>query len=529
MKFLNASVALTLIVSISSAPTSQAGDGPTPSGHFHSLLNSALANSVAASDLGLLHMPADRLLSELSKANSIDDAIAIAKPTTLGGLIKDATASTVDADVDSALEAAPLTLVILPGVFGEFIPNRPFEEIISRPSAEADAFRAAVKAAGVTDRSYDLKSMTEKERSLEELVHVGAIKSRNGRTGARVVLFNTPFMSLESLGDARSRAQIFGRRLGKYLELTGPQKIALVGYSRGTILGLEMLASAEKRGDDWLKSVVAMVSFGGVVWGSALADDTEDPASPTKAMIDEVKELRNAVDPNSRAKTVAAWSRFAVRNLGSVAGLGAAPPGVDGSVDLAAPRTLVTKFWWEFGLNRPITDFANNVRRFQIAIDAALNAVGELTTRSRLEWWRTKTLPKSVTYVSLSAAMADPDLGGVDKRAFESSLGYARRSRDDMALLQNRRQYEKLSGLALNDSQVSVPQSIFLADAAARLNAKNDGMRTLHLGVLGTHHWGLALAVVNPMADKRVNPLPREAILKALAAQIAIESTRQAR
>ena len=42
------------------------------------------------------------------------------------------------------------------------------------------------------------------------------------------------------------------------------------------------------------------------------------------------------------------------------------------------------------------------------------------------------------------------------------------------------------------------------------------------LGVLGVHHWGLTLAEVNPTTDGS-NPFPRTALLKALAAQVALD------
>ncbi|MEQ1723843.1 MAG: hypothetical protein ABL930_11750, partial [Pseudobdellovibrio sp.] len=126
---------------------------------------------------------------------------------------------------------------------------------------------------------------------------------------------------------------------------------------------------------------------------------------------------------------------------------------------------------------------------------------------------------KNIQYLSLAAAMVDPDKSDAEKSIFESREGYSD-SLDDKSLLENKRAYEKLTGVQLNDSQVAVHQSLFLPNVIAHLNPQNAGLNIKTLGLLQTHHWGVSLQVVNKMKDGRLNPYPREKVLIALAAYL---------
>ncbi len=77
-----------------------------------------------------------------------------------------------------------------------------------------------------------------------------------------------------------------------------------------------------------------------------------------------------------------------------------------------------------------------------------------------------------------------------------------------------------MTGVSLNDSQVAVYQSLFLPEVIKNLNPQNAGLSMESLGLLETHHWGVALQVVNKMKDGRKNPFPRERVLLALAAYL---------
>ena len=190
-----------------------------------------------------------------------------------------------------------LTLVIVPGVFGEFIENRAFEEVFSRKtSAFRSHFAARLQVAKalaakdpryrplLTDASYSLEALAPVETPLEALVSVGSVDDVDGTPLVNLVLLNTRLLSLESAGDIGEKAAIFSRRLGKFFAVAGlPKELGIVGHSRGAIIGLDMLAKAraEKVPPSWFERVRAFVSLAGVVYGSDLADNARNVAGRT--------------------------------------------------------------------------------------------------------------------------------------------------------------------------------------------------------------------------------------------------------
>lgn len=513
--------------------------GANDAREFHLLLRSLLTPEMK-NNAALVHMIPDQDVLAASEASSVDEAMSAIKRSSLAKLHQATKAdqSLSSLDAEAVLKKRPLTIVLVPGIFGEFIKTRAFEEVLAKPSQERDAFEASVAKAAAAkdtnaeDMTFDIKSLKPKSAKLDKLVHVGSIKDKSGQTVARVVLFYTSFMTLESMGGLKESAAMFNRRLEKYLAMTGPQDLAFIGYSRGTVLGLEMLSQAKEKNAAWLPSVRAMIGLGGVVWGSTLADDTENPESAIAKAVKAIRELRNSIDPNSATTTIKAWGSFLYTIAGLAPKLNEHPvtpndPNLKTSflnsgVDSRSLLGLILVAGKSLGLNAPWTGFSENVRRFQSFVDAALDGTGQLTSRARIEWWKTHEIPKSVRYYSMTAAMANPELGETDKLAFETKIGYSK-SFDDLSLLQNRLDYESLSGASLNDSQVSVAQAMLLPKVAASLNPANSGLKSITLGVAGTHHWGLALQTVNAMADGRLNPYPREALLKALAAKVVLD------
>ena len=521
-----------------------AGDG-TDAAQFHELLRSAVPSKLASDKaMKFVHLLPDQDVIDASNAASIEQALESIKKSSLPKLTehtekmqKDLQKQVGALEADKILESRPITMVIVPGIFGEFIPTRGFEDVLSQPSQDRTTFKGLVGAAhaandpNAIDLSFDLYKQKEIVKPLSDLIHVGNISNKAGKPIARVVLLFTPEMSLESMGGLEDHAAMFNRRLSKYMAITGSQDLALIGYSRGTVLGLEMLAQAKTQNLPWLSNVKGMISLGGVSWGSTLADDTEDESSANKKAIESVRKLRKSLDPGSFIQTGKAWLAFADemrKQLPAMQNHKLTPKdaqykiSLSTQIDITSMLGLVGSVAGKLGLQRPATDFGNNVLRFQTFLDSVLAGVGTLTSSARTEWWKTHTLPTSVRYYSITGAMANPEAGEIDNKAYTTAIGY-NNNFDDKSLLQNRLDYEAISGITLNDSQVSVAQVMILPNAAAALNPANTGIQESFLGTVGTHHWGLALRIVNSMKDGQVNPFPREALLKALAAKVALD------
>ena len=419
-----------------------------------------------------------------------------------------------------------LTIIIVPGVLGEFIETRAMEEVFARPSAFKTQWNNIVAKAGATDERFDLQAMQPQKQSLSELVNAASIDDSNGRPLVKVVILKTFLGSGESIGANADKAAVFNRRVQKYIDLTGDQNIVLLGYSRGTPLALEMVAQAQAKNLPYLSRVKALVSYAGVVSGSALADVTADPTSESGAMLKAALKLFNDLQmadsiwdrPAKRAHNTQAVAEFVYavaknQKFDPNAFLANARGG-----DFKTVAALIMKVCEELGLDS-LWDFNGHVNRVKFFISEILKAVVELRSDNRMQWWKTHTLPKHITYASLTASMVDPDAGAFDKAVYSAHEGYSD-SLDDQSLIANMRQYKQITGVALNDSQVAVHQSLFLPEVIAQLNPANSGLTIKPLGLLQTHHWGVSLQVVNKMKDGRLNPFPREKVLLSLAAYL---------
>ena len=487
------------------------------------------------------------------KARTLDDSLEALKAGSLSTL-RAARAQAPAPAPKTSLQGRKLTIVIIPGVFAEFIKTRAMEELFEKPSKARDAFRDLVmkaKAKGnpnAIDRTQLLSlweagqpaEKVSREQRLDEVIHLGELSVRGARV--RVILMGTPFASLESLGDATDRAAIFNRRLEKFLALPGSsQPLALVGYSRGTLLGLEMLAQAKRDGKPWVKNVKALVSLSGVVLGSALADDAvKGERSPARKLLEAVKKTADSLEKYPEDANVAEkgkvrvandlkWAAFGAEAIGHVKEITKGQSPIEGlqniaKVDPRAPLGIFLAMWRELGLTNYNADYNRNIDRFRRFVNELTLAVRELSTDARTQWWKTHELPKHVIYYGLPAAMANPLANAVEKELFQSPLAYGSGSHDDVMLAQNRKDYETLSGgLALNDSQVSVLQASFPAGVLETLNPAHAGLKTKFLGVSGTHHWGVALREVNKMRAGQTNGFPREALLRAIAVQVLLD------
>lgn len=531
---------------------------------FQALFRAELSpNQLARREAKLLHFVPDQTLQDAESAATIAEAIRIAGASSLDSLASEnqypidpssGAGSVLVADAKRALSKRPITLVVIPGIFGEFIRVRPFESVLARPSqAKSDFMAAAARAradqnaarrAIGTDETYSSEDVALVSKPLEELVHVGEVAPN-----IKVVFMFPRLASLETLGDLKNRAAIFNRRLEKYLELSGDQNLAFVGFSRGTTYGLEMISQAQAAGKPWVSRVRAMISLGGVVFGSSAADQTSDASHPMAKKLAALRKLSASLQalpealwrrPGVIYDNSKAWSEFlsTMKSIDSEAKdanpdrdvqVKTADPSMADSLmqmDAMGPLALTYKFLLQLGLTRPISNYSQNIVRGKALIDATVTGVEQLRTAERLEWWRTHRLPLSVKFYSIAGAMASPSEGGIGRLSFDSPLGYANHAVEDVFLLQNRNDYVKISGLRLNDSQVGVPQAMFLPKVIENLNPALKGIQTEFLGVMGTHHWGLALAIVFDMRDGRENPMPREAMLKALAGKIALDLER---
>jgi hypothetical protein len=444
------------------------------------------------------------------------------------------------------------TIVVVPGVFGEMIETRAFEEVFRNPSPAREIFKE--KSAGVTDASFLLVESKNQQLPLKELLSVGNLYNQQNEIIADVVLFNTKLMSLESLGDIREISKIFTRRLRKYFAAVGAsENIIFVGYSRGTVVGLDMLANAEKNQEDlyWIRSTKAFVSLGGVTYGSDLADVAfEQPNSALGKQLSAVEEmissLKETVDipelilsdmdsvkrrVNARAENVrrihgnnVAYGKFVLalaqsdgKSVDALLGDLKSRQGVDLQSVLKFGLKLLGNSFAVSNPNQFVKEYNPNIRRLKKLLNEALIAVKQLSTQERLKWWAENTIPEHVHYYAIAGTMVNPDSDNQEEKDLSgNAVSYNPTLADYAQLVGGYRDFSNKTGLTVNDSQVAAYKVKFWPEAAQLLNPAQKPYKATFLGLLGVHHWGMALEVATQMRSKDVDPYPRESLLRAI-------------
>lgn len=136
---------------------------------FHELFMQSLSSTdVTNSNSQYLHFLPDDNILKAAQASSIEEAMALVKTTSIGTL--NAVNEKIPLfhqhwDIDAAFAKTPITMVIVPGIFGEFIRVRPFEGIFARHSKFRDFYDSWVDLA-----TREHQTLSNKAESPETLV-----------------------------------------------------------------------------------------------------------------------------------------------------------------------------------------------------------------------------------------------------------------------------------------------------------------------------------------------------------------------
>lgn len=448
------------------------------------------------------------------------------------------------ADIESTFaRSGPIHVILLPGIFGEFIEDRPFEELLSRQgSSAARAWKTiAARARGTAQgkvSAYRLSSLRHEDVPIDEAIDVASIDDASGAPLVTLAFMRPKAGSLETLGSLDDSTQTYLPRIDRYTALMGrPKNLVIMGYSRGAPVALDVVASAAKaRGaHPWVDDVAGVASLAGVLYGTGLADATKAPGNGTGAMIQEIADLAahlRSCDP-ARPLHEAAWARSenTARWTGSIAKIAwlmsrlPKHPEIDAeriasaTADLGRFAKLIQRIVFDDALNLddPLGDYCGNIERFKKMVTMTLRGVDSLTTASRLAWWRTHVLPPGTRVFSVTATMGDATRGGHAWPLATDAEVNDTRSVDFKSLRTNFYDLFDASGLDLNDSQVTLPRARIWPELHPVLNPGQAPIKAYFMGTLGTHHWGLAFPRAIPTQDGlRGNPFPRTALMQAM-------------
>ncbi len=232
------------------------------------------------------------------------------------------------------LKESDTLVVVIPGIFGEFIEPVAFGEIFGQgltkvdngnkepeESSFAKAFNKWISdnkdtedvkelltskrltLKDINTENYPLFTIREKKLyydkniNINDWIKVSSYDDADRKPLFKVAIMGLAPMSLESIGKQKNLAITYLRRLNKFMEIYKkmnngkyPGKIVFVGYSRGTPIAYEMLSilfnqnlnnsdgtqeaskNIQINAQEWKTHLKAMLSLGGVSIGSSLAD-----------------------------------------------------------------------------------------------------------------------------------------------------------------------------------------------------------------------------------------------------------------
>jgi len=460
-------------------------------------------------------------------------------------------------DVEGALAARPVHIVVLPGIFGEFIDVAPFEEVYQSKTSAARvrwerliAEKAALPEA--TDTTFDPKLVKDAPRSLASLVRTGSIDDDGGRPLVTVSYMVPPLGSLESLGTLEENAAIYLRRLRKYFALVGTSEdVYVLGYSRGAATALEVVAQATQKPSEnpWTGRLRGVISLAGVLYGSQLADGARAKGSAQADVIEVLAGLGDDLESCTAETPTATRLRIQAANgarwAAAVAKAGYRATKLPShpeiaweaiaseSPDLARMTTFARRLLVDdvFTLASPLAAYCPNVERFKAALKKTVAGIDTLTTAARLDWWRTHTLPTNLRYFALTGTMGDATRQpGQSWPHAQNTTSYDPSSIDFKSLRTNYYDLLDASGIEANDSQVTINRAKFWPSLMPVLNPRQRPLDTYFLGTLGSHHWGLAFPRAFATKDGRTaNPYPRTALAHALGSFVSLVAQHEGR
>ena len=446
---------------------------------------------------------------------------------------------------------SPITFVILPGFSSEFIAADPFEEILSDRNSKF-AKKAGPILEEIVDSVYSVKENKQIKIKLSEVVKVGSRDDSRGESMVNLIMFAPKLGSLESIGTLDSTIATYQRRLDHiFTKISGLGTVYLLGYSRGAIVGLELLRAThalhkqKKTTYPWIERIHGLVSLGGVLYGSELADhafkdQTSVQSQATRTLLQIVADLQEGpkdlcatpFNPNFRslvAHNAKVFSQAIAKMVNTTyepsrgkVGLlvaeeklrhityGRTYPGIFANFD------QVQKLLFDLiNIKSPVACYSDNVRAFKKLVAAVLDGARTLTTEARLQWWRSASLPKQFRILSLSATMPGPVKD--QKLSPIIALPYYGYQSPDFIFVQRPSYYVMLENGAsdLNDSAVAVHRARYWPQLDPVQGRQYD-----QLGVLGSHHFGIGFKTAIMDCQGTPNPFPRSELVSSVASYI---------
>jgi pimeloyl-ACP methyl ester carboxylesterase len=244
-------------------------------------------------------------------------------------------------DAHQALRNHPITIIIIPGIFGEFIEQTPFDEAFQKNYQKRSHFfqqwqthyqELLLQGKSLTDEQYSLEhthlkkpGIGKRQRPLKDLVHISGLRvpgqSSSERDAIQLITLTVPILSTESLGDQYQMSNIYLRRLQKVFNILGttPENLVFIGYSRGGPIALDMVAKMKAQEIPWLSHTKGVITLGGVTLGTELSDlatgdrlNNEEELDESFHQMNMIRQLARDLEYTGQDPDAPRWQRILV-------------------------------------------------------------------------------------------------------------------------------------------------------------------------------------------------------------------------
>ncbi|MCP4136391.1 MAG: hypothetical protein GY754_35800 [bacterium] len=444
----------------------------------------------------------------------------------------------------------PVTFVVVPGIFGEFIDQRPFEEVLQAKGSFYHKWISQLKSN--TSEVYSLADLAAVERTLDTMIDIASIDDSDGNALANLVLLKPVKGSLETFGTLDDNVQVYLKRLSKLYSIIDENEtseIYLIGYSRGLPVALDLLVQSRAQADtySWSQKLKGVVGLAGVFYGSDLAEEAiYNPESPDHKSLQVVGEFvnglstevtkegikNNLVSLNAAIEEVAAIQLDAALNKPA----GLLLEKAQYETDLADPNVAVSYIlklasaYFELGdadisnilSGAASKNYSENIVRLKLLTNKVVSGIHTLTNQGRIEWWKNNIIPSDVKIFSLTGSMPDVTIPGEGFSDLISFPYYGANMADYQVMLRDG--YYGVfgsTGVELNDSQITTYRARFWPTLGPVINPDQEIVRHYFLGCFGTHHWGFSFPFGLESGDQKENPFPRSIFFKSIAAYVS--------
>ncbi len=557
ISLIKATAIAALIPSMGSA--SMCSEAVNASDEFRSLFHAHGQNFYSAPQLDSLLFPVPSRLMAADLPATVTDSPLGRLSSVVRGLVttemyKESKPVCAAGDPNAPLREKPLTIVLLPEFLSEFASSQPLRSIVERPTSAAAVrwqkmVAAHSEASDRYDWVYDLRALDNVQVPITETVRVGSLDDDQGRPLVTLIFLRPRLGSLESMGSLEETNAYFMPRLSRAFRILGvPEEFYFLGFSRGAALSLDMVTTARKHSDiySWGENVKGVVTLAGVNFGSLTADAVTTPGNPEYAFFSVLDTLGKKLHGVSADDSVANKAKNALENISFwkdalvsfTRALAQWPIRKEFLREKhlwqSLPGTAVFDFLRKVGFEffdvaSPVDEFFKNSQRFKIMTTKFNRAVEDLTTRSRLNWWRSNVIPSDVELFAIGASFGDPTN---EKTGFvplaRNPLAYNWRALDTVFLRFGYYSMLNNTGATANDGLVSLDRVFFWPNLMRSLNPQQPELRVHNLGVAGVDHLGTTTDSATFAEDTGGrSPFPHEILFRSIASYVALTASKR--